>query len=569
MKAFLPKQTTLTLMTACLVATQIVVPAPVHAAQTLSLAETIARGVQVSPDLAALRKELQQKELAVKEAQQAVAIQAEKDGSSVAKQHSLSRDIDLATKVPTAQLDVRTVQKNIDNTTRQAQMQVEGAYMTAYQAQLAADSAQKAQDVAKKKLDQLRGKQRFGYATQDEVKAGEDALKEAESGYKTAMLAFKTARLQLGGMIGRDLDGDFRFELPRRYAVLDEKTMWALTNTALKGDFDVFKDTEARRLAEAKVNTMRQLYRSKFGAEDFAVLDSLVQTTGEVDLTAFMDKYNELAAKIDARWAGSVWVLVFDFPFLKYVTKKSLQGEYDGLRYFEDKGNALPLAMIDLEKARMKEEETRKKAIAKVQQSYLDAKQAEEAYAQAMKARDSVKLQVQDAEKKLRFGYVTEEQLEQQRDTLDKSEQAVWTAYMAYKTSLSLLNANSTGTLRYENGILPYDKVSNGYEPFDPPAATADANLGTWQIEPAADGMTSAFSLKLDAKLGATHYQLRSKTAKKPVGEKVKADQKVVHLALVFSDLSDLELVVYKDKAEIATADLEGYAPSGTLTKRN
>ena len=554
---------------ASLVAAQLLLPGTAQAAQTVALSDAIARGVEASPDLAALRQDLQQKQMEVVQAQQAVSIQAEKDASSVAKQHSLSRDIDLATKVPNAQLDVRTVLKNMDNTTRQTQLQVEGLYMAAFQSQTAADNSGQAVDKAQKKLDQLRGKQRFGYATADDVKAAEKELVTAQSAYKTAMLAFKSARLDLGGRIGLDLDGDFRFELPRRYAVLNEKAMWGLVSAAMKDDFDVFKDTEARRLAEAKVNTIRQLYKNKFGAEDFAALDSLVQTTKDTDYATFMQKYNELADKIDRRWSGYVWVLVFDLPFLKRVTKKSLQGEYDGMRYFEDKSNALPLAMLDLEKARKKEQDTRTKTIAKVQQSYLAAKQAEEGYVQAMKARDAVQVQVQEAEQKQRFGYLTAEELQQQQDLLDKSEGAVLGAYVAYKTALSKLNFDSSGALAYQNGILPYDKVSKGYEPFDPQPVVADANIGTWRIEPAVDSMTSTFSIQLDSKLGATHYQLRSKTAKQPIGDPIPIDQKVLHLSIVFSDLSDLELVVYKDKTEIAAADLDGYAPSGTLRGRN
>ncbi|MGB8955751.1 MAG: hypothetical protein WCC10_10265 [Tumebacillaceae bacterium] len=570
MKPFTHKKSAVLLLAVCLVTTQLFAAAPVLAAQTVQLADAIDRGVRVSPDLAALRKELKTKEMEVDQARQAILIQAEKDGSSVARQHSLSRDIDLTTKVPSAQLEVRTVLRNMDSTTRQTQMQVEAAYMTAYQTQWAADNAQKELDKVRKKLDQLRGKQRFGYATADEVKAAEKDLASAESGYKTAMLAFKTARLELGGMIQRDLDGDYRFELPSRYAILGEKTMWGLTNDALRGDLAVFQDTEARYLAEAKVNTIRLLYRNKFGAEDFVALDSLVQTTADTDLDGFMQIYNELADKIDARWAGTVWVLTLSFPFLEEVTKKSLQDEYDAMRYFEDKGNALPLALLDLEKTRAKEQETRKKTIAKVQKSYLAAKQGEESYVQSMKARDAVKLQVQAAEKKQRLGYLTAEEMDKQLDALDQAEQGVVTAYIAYKTSLSQLNVDSSGGLNYQNGILPYDRVTNGYEPFDPPAtAVADSHIGTWLIEPATGTMTSAFSVKLDDKLGATHYQLRSKTAKKPLGEPVKIDQKFVHLSLVFGDTSDLEVVVYKDKAEIAAADLEGYSPSGTLNKRN
>jgi Outer membrane efflux protein len=224
--------------------------------------------------------------------------------------------------------------------------------------------------------------------------------------------------------------------------------------------------------------------------------------------------------------------------------------------------------MLDFEKARKKEQDTRTKTIAKVQQSYLAAKQAEEGYVQAMKARDAVQVQVQAAEKKQRFGYLTEAELQQQRDLLDQSEGAVLTAYIAYKAALSKLNFDSSGGLTYQNGILPYDKVSNGYEPFDPQPVVADANIGTWKIEPAVDSMTSTFSIQLDSKLRATHYQLRSKTAKQPIGNPIPVDQKVLHLSMVFSDLSDLELVVYKDKTEIVTADLDGYAPSGTLRRR-
>ncbi|ARU62634.1 hypothetical protein CBW65_17895 [Tumebacillus avium] len=569
---FHKKTAAISLLTALMLTGQATLPilpqqAVVHAATILSLKDLTTRAAQVSPDLKDLTSNLQKKKYELTQAYQAVNIQAEKDASKQAKEHSLSRDIDLGTKIPTAQLEVKKAEREIENKRRALGLEIEQLYITAYQAQLGVQKAQTAQKKAETKVNDLIKKAVYGYAKLEDVEAAKAELETAVSAVTVAQLGFKTSRNELGQKVSMDLDGDFTFTVPRQYAMLNQKTLWQLIDRAEKTDLELWKDTEARRMAEAKVNLVRQLYRNKFGATAMQILESTYSGTQETDYSAFMTKYNELAANIDAKWKGKTWILVFSLPFLKYVPKKELQGEYEGMRYFEDMQNALPVAMLDYDKARLKESDTRQKLTAKIKTSYLGVKQAESTYILAMKALDKAKQDTKKAEEKKKFGVIKQEELDAVKALEVQASEVVTATFLAYKLSLSKLDLDTSGGVVYRNGNLPY-QVDSGLDPLIKPPAP-DLQLGGWKLEPVAEGMTSKFTL-VDLKDGykPTHFTLHSKKTSKQVGARTAITGELLHLNLAFSDTSDLYVVFYSGDKKLDEADLDGYAPKGTLTKK-
>ncbi|TCP59014.1 hypothetical protein EV586_101213 [Tumebacillus sp. BK434] len=560
------------LLTALMLAGQAALPimpqhSVVQAAAALSLKDLTARTVQVSPDLKDLNSNLQKKKHELTQAYQAVLIQAEKDASKHAKEHSLSRDIDLGTKIPNAQLEVKKAERELENKRLAVALEIEQLYITAYQAQLGVRKAQTAQKKAETKVNDLTQKAVFGYAKLEDVAAAKAELETAVSAVTIAQLSFKSSRNELGQKVSLDLDGDFTFNVPRQYAQLNQTTLWQLIDRAEKTDFALWKDTEARRLAEAKVNLVRQLYRNKFGAAAMQILEATYGGTQETDYSAFMVKYNELAANIDAKWKGKTWILVFSLPFLKYVPKKELQGEYEGMRYFEDMQNALPVAMLDADKARLKESDSRQKLAAKIKTSYLGVKQAESTYILAMKALDKAKQDTKKAEEKKKFGMIKQEELDAVKALEEQANEVVTSTFLAYKLSLSKLDLDTSGGVAYRNGNLPY-QVDSGLDPLIKPPAP-DLLLGGWKLEPAAEGMTSRFTL-VDLKGGykPTHFSLHSKKNGKQIGERTAITDELLHLNLAFSDTGDLYVVFYNGDKKMDEADLDGYAPKGTLTKK-
>jgi hypothetical protein len=555
------------LVTIGVVAAQIAPAAPAHASVLLTLSEAIRTGVDASVELKDLRiNQLQQADMELAQAYQALRNQVEKDNSNKAKEHSMSRDIDLGMKVPTAMLNKKKIQRQLDDKTRQTQVQTEQAYMTAYQSQLAADQAQAALDKAEKKAKDLHAKQPFGYATADEVKAADQLVEQAQSGLKTAQLAFKSSRLALGVLLGRDLDGDYRFELPRAYANLNQDAMWKLYESAKKSDYSLFQDTEALGLAQTKSEVIRGLYISKFGDQATNLLAAMYEKPNAPDYNSFLQQYDSLITSLKSRWKGKALVLTLSFPFLKIVPKVELQGEYQDDRYFEDLSTSLPLALLDVDKAKLKADDTQNKLAAKIKQSYLSAKQAEEVYLLALKAEATMKKAAEDAVQKQKFRQITQDDVDKQQGLYEQAQLTTVSTYIAYKQALSNLNLAAGGSLPYIAGIPQTTPAESGNEPFET-QAPAPKSLGSWRLKPVANGMTSSFLLKLADGSPATHYLLRFKKDSKQIGEKQPVAGTVTHLNLVFQDPSALQVVLYAGDKQLAVCDLDGYAPSGTLTE--
>lgn len=551
-----------------IVAAQITPATAVHASSFLSLQDAIRSSVEASAELKDLRQvQLKQADFELAQAYQALRNQEAMDNSNKAKEHSMSRDIELGMKVPGAQGNKKKIQRQLDDKTGKQQVQTEQAYMQAYQQQANADSAKESRDKAQQSLQDLRTKQKFGYATQDDVKAAEQLLAQAESTYKTAQLSFTTSRLALAQLVGKpELEGDTRFDLPRVYAVLNQDTMWKLYESAKGSDYDLFQDTEARRLAETKVGVIRSLYVAKFGQQATDLLAAVYDPPKEANYDKFLEEYDKLVANLQARWKGKALVLTLSFPFLKVVPKVELQGEYQDDRYFEDLSTSLPLALLDLDKAKLKEADTRNKLLTKIKNAYLTAKQAEESYLQSLQNEENVRIATEAAATKLKFGQITALDLDKQQGVYIQAKQATLSSYIAYKGALSTLNLASGGALPYLSGV-PKTAGESGNEPFDNSKATSPKNMGTWSVQGVAGNLTSKFSLLLPSGTQVTHYALRFKQGGNLIGEKTPIQGALVHLSLVFQDPSLLEVVLYDGDKQVAVANLDGYAPAGSLSE--
>ncbi|MBL0388107.1 TolC family protein [Tumebacillus sp. ITR2] len=537
-----------------------------YASEEISLSDAIRNSVDASAEITTMKNvQLTQADFDLAQAYQTLRNQDEKDNSNKAKEHSMSRDIDLGLKVPQAMLNKKKLQHQLDDKVRQTQVQTEQAYMTAYQQQVGVDNATAALQKAEQKAKDLRAKQKFGYATADDVTAADALVVQTQTNLQTAQLSFKSGRLALGQLLGKDLDGDYRFELPRVYANLTQDTMWKLYESAKSSDFDLFQDTEATNMAQTKANIIRGLYQNKFGTQATSLLASMYQSPKAPDYNSFLSQYDSMILSLKNKWKGKALVLALSFPFIKIVDKVELQGEYQDDRYFEDLSSSLPMALLDLDKAKLKEADTRNKLAAKIKSTYLTAKQAEAGYLLALKAEATAKETVESAKGKIKFGQLTQDDVDKLQGAYEQAQMATLSSYIAYKSSLSTLNLAAGGTLPYASGI-PKTAAETGTEAFKP-QPPAPKSLGLWQLEPVAKGMTSSFKLKLADGATATHFALRLKQGGQLIGDKTPINGGITHLDLVFQDPSLLQVVLYAGDKQIAVTDLSGYAPSGQLTE--
>ncbi|NOU93625.1 hypothetical protein GC093_10380 [Paenibacillus sp. LMG 31456] len=526
----------------------------------LPLKDAVQLGIKNSQDIRDAKSEVTKKKLELIQAQYAIKSEEAKDSSLFAKPRNLSKDLQLRLKIPEARKQLLIAEETLKSKARSVQNDMEKLYWNGVQGMLAEEVSQMKLDAAKRTLDGVRTMQKLGLADQAAREQAEKALEQAASELKQAQLSYKSTRLALGERVDLDLEVGVTLSYIQDYADLNQAMLEKYTVGAEKTNLALLQDREDRKLAEEKFNTNRMLYSAKFGEARMKVIESMYQMK-DMDYDLFMANYDVTLEKIGTDWEGWIWLGIIPLP------KVLLQGEYDGLRYFDDIRQSLPISMMDQNKAVLKEKESRKNVILAIKQSYLDAKGAEEAYAQSLRARDKAADGVEEANKKLKLGLLRADELQKLREAKDQAEQAVTSSWISYKLALGKLNVDSGGEVErtYKAGVLPYREIDDGLAKIKPPQSEKKGPVGKWESKPSVGELLSNFTIQVDKKLEATDFALFTVEGK-PIGKKKPLKKPVRHLSVMFSQPESLRVVLFKKKEVVAEGMLSGNGTSGTIT---
>ncbi|MFH5187461.1 stalk domain-containing protein [Paenibacillus sp. TAB 01] len=311
-------------------------------------------------------------------------------------------------------------------------------------------------------------------------------------------------------------------------------------------------------MADEKLRVTQQLYTAKFGAGRMKALERMAKSKAP-DTELFMAQYDATLEQIRQEWEG-----FFQLPGLFPIPKSLFQGERDGLRYLDDLRNGLPIALMEQGKAQLKEQESRTAVTDKVRQSYLEAKGAEESYAQALRDQEAASAKLDKVNAALKAGLLKTEDLQAAKDAQEQAKQQVLTAYIAYKVAAGKLDLDSGGAVSrtVRPGVLPYREVDSGLDAVK--AAAAELPDGTWELKPAVGTVLSELTLKAKGKLKATDYALYTAEGH-PLGGKTPVGKPLRHLSLSFSEPSKLRVQLYNGDELLGEARLEGRGSSGEL----
>ncbi|WP_246320512.1 stalk domain-containing protein [Paenibacillus qinlingensis] len=526
--------------------------------KALTMGEAIKQGLQKSTQLRDARTDVLKKRIELEQAQHTVNNEEAKAAGLFARPRNLSQDIGTRMKVPDARSQLYLAQETLRQQGDSARYEIEKSYLTAYQDAVAEERARKKVEEAKTSLDTVLKKRKFGLADGAEQDKVDKALEKATSDYKQAQLTAKSSRLALGKLLGLDMENKVELSFQPDYADLNEKMLPTFLAMGQKTTVSLLRDTEARRLADEKLNTTRNLYSSKFGPARMRVMDGLFKEQ-EIDMDLFQASYEETLGRVKEDWQGFFMLLGF-IP----IPKSLLQGEFDGLRYLDDLTNALPLATMEQNKVQLQEKESRNAVIAAVRQSFLEGKGAEEAYAQALRDKDNATTNLAKANQKVKLSLMKSEELQAYKDAVDQADQQIVAAQIAYKMALGKLDQGTGGAVNrtLREGILPYRDLDDGLTPMKPQKPRAP--LGTWKLKPAVGQLLSDFSINVSKKLGATDYAVFTTDGKR-VGKRTKVNKPLRNLTLKFSQIDQLKVVLYKKGKVIQTLPLDGKGSTGQL----
>ncbi|NQX70035.1 hypothetical protein HQN90_28260 [Paenibacillus alba] len=529
------------------------------AVKSLTMAEAMDQGVKISPLLRDARTEILKKKLELEQAQHAVKSEEAKASGLFAKPHNLSQDLTIRLKVPEASKQLYIAQETLRQSMNGVRIDVQKAYLTAFQDASAEDQARRKWEEAKTAVDTVKKKRQFALADEAEQDKADKALEKASSDYKQGQLTAKATRLALGKLLNMDMENKVEFTFEPDYADLNQKQLPIYSAKALSSSLSLLKDTEDRRLADHKLNTTRDLYSSKFGPARMKVIDGLYKSQ-DVDMELFQASYETTLAQVKKDWEGFFMLLGF-IP----IPKSLLQGEFDGLRYLDDLRDALPIATMEQNKAMLQEKESRNAVITAVRQFFLEAKGAEESYAQALRDRDNAKIDLDKAAQKVKLSLMKTDELQAFKEAVRTTDQQVLSVQVSYKTALGKLDLATGGAVEktLQKGILPYRNLDDGLAAAKPQKPKAP--VGTWKLKPAVGPLLSDFSVTVNKKLGATEYAVFTKEGR-AIGKRMKITKPIRNLTLKFSQMENLRVVLYHKGKKLDEFLLEGKGNAGQLT---
>lgn len=526
--------------------------------KSLTMREAVDQGLKISPALRDAKTDILKKKIELEQAQHAVKNEEAKVSGLFAKPRNLSQDLATRLKVPEARKQLYIAQETLRQSMNTARYDVQKAYLAAYQDAVAEENARKISDEAKTAVETVKKKKKFGLADSTEQEKADKALEKVLSEYKQAQLTAKSSRLALGKLLNLEMENKVQLSFEPDYADLNQKQLPAFIARAQKSTLSLLKDTEDRRSADEKLNTTRDLYNAKFGPVRMKVMDGMYKAK-DVDMELFLASYETTLAQVKKDWEGFFMLLGF-IP----IPKSLLQGEFDGLRYLDDLRDALPIATMEQNKALLQEKESRNAVIAAVRQSFLEAKGAEEGYAQALRDKDNAAQNLEKANQKLKLSLMKTDELGAYKDAVNQADQQILSAQMAYKMALGKLDIDTGGAVEgtLKKGILPYRNLDDGLAAVKPQKPKAP--LGTWKLKPTVGPLLSDFSVTVNKKLGATEYAVFTKEGR-AVGKRMKMNKPVRNLSLNFSSIDQLKIVLYQKGKKIDELDLEGKGNSGQL----
>lgn len=533
-------------------------PAVAASVKALTMQEAIDQGLKKSTQLRDAKTDVLKKRIELEQAQHTVSNEEAKALGLFAKPNNLSKDITTRLKVPDARSQLFIAQETLRQATNSTRYDIEKGYLTAYQDAVAEDRSRKKYDEANLAVDTVKKKRKYGLADAAEQEKAENAREKAASDYKQAQLTAKSSRLALGKLLQLDMENKVDLSFQPDYADLNQKMLPSYIAMGQKTTLSLLRDTESRRLADEKLNTTRNLYSSKFGAARMKVMDGLFQQP-EIDMDLFQAGYDEMLGHVKEDWQGFFLLLGF-IP----IPKSLLQGEYDGLRYLDDLTNALPIATIEQNKAQQQEKESRNAVIADIRQAFLEAKGAEEGYAQALRDKDTAVVNLTKAGQKIKLSLMKAEELQPYTEAVDQADKQITAVQIAYKMAIGKLDLATGGMVDRTllEGILPYKDLDDGLSPLKPQKPKAP--LGTWKLKPAVGQLLSDFSINVSKKLGATEYAVFSKDGKR-IGKRTKINKTLRNLSLKFSEIDQLKVVLYKKGKKLQELPLDGKGSTGQL----
>lgn len=483
------------------------------------------------------------------------------------EKHGMPKEIELIMKIPKVDHEIDILNHKLEFNKQKIIFEVRQLYLDLVLQQRTVERLQNQLVLQKETEARLKENLKTGNATQDDIAAAVEETKVLETNTSKEAKKLVSLKEKLGTKCKTDMLNIADFNTALYMASLNRNDITPLIRTATSRDFDFYTIKQERKLGEKKVDELVDIYRGRYGSKVNRIMPEIKKN--KANKPKFLKAYNAMLDDIDKPWTRVFKINLLFFTIS--IPFRWFQGEYTALRYFEDQKYALFVAVLDRDKLRVTEAVARAQLEEKVKGAYDATKELELAYKTSVESIIKEKDNYSKAFDQNKLGMLSFAELEAARLAVINAEQSALSNLINYNKFIHTLDFYTVGGLQGKLTAIDFDSgvyVAGDSIPIDTDGDTKaldkKVDKPTWIIEVPYTEYRFSFGIFLPSSIEATHFQLELEDGRK-IGGKTEVKKRLEHMPIVFSDSSILRVKLYKDKALVYEALLDGTDYSGTL----
>lgn len=543
--------------------------------KTLYLNEAVIMSVKNSSGIKDTRLELVKKQIELKEAKEAIADIRKKESTvrfsllfkiKMPEKHALPKEIELIMKIPAIESSISELTQKLEYEKRNARYMTETAFIDVVELMDSVALNKELLEDYKKTIKRIEADCKLGNASTEDCELLKKEIEKQSLKYTQEILRFENAKKKLGKVINMDVRSGYTFGKDFSSVLLTRDNLEDIISYSVKNDFELFKAAQATKIADRKLSELRNIYNNRWG-EKVSIIEQELQKTGEIDYADFLQKYRQALDNIEEPWMNTYDINLLFFTIS--IPKDWLKGEYDGIRYFEDKKYALYLALVEKGKAAKAEQQAKDALIEKLESTYLAAKEFEAVYLSSKKIAAGSKTAYERLKVLNKLGKASFSELQNAKSIAISDESAVFSNLLKFNKAISMFNFYSSGKVDQYRESTDFERSTfDSGESFVSTNQDADKNSQKpeWFLKVTLTDYKFEFGLNIPEGSGidATHYSLFTDNGQ-IIGEKSEINKTICHLPIAFKDSTKLVLKLYKNNNASYEAEIDGSTYGGEL----
>lgn len=537
----------------------------VAADRTLTLSQAVSYARQANTDRKQKNLEITLKELELKQAMESVRA-IRKDKATIRysllfnikfpENLNLTEEEELTLKAPDIELEIRSLNREIQDIQLQSESDTATAFIEAYALQEEIRTSQAQYDQLKQEVQVMTAKVRTGKVKKEDLQSlmnDETNLKNSLAGNKQK---YEASKGKLSRLMGMDVSSGYLLSNPLNTYMVPRSQLETAVNYTLERDYSVYMKKSIFDAAQGKVNLIHGLFKSKFGSK-YAPLEGYVNAE-DLDYSYYMRLYEDMLKKLDAPW-DPVIRLFFLF-FVLEIPFEWFKGELSGTRYIKEEKYALPTAMVARDNARTAFRSQQKAAADNVRSSYDMMAAAYRAYNEMVKTAAAEKGYYEKVLALNRMGKSSLSEVSTQKEVFLQAQQAENDALAEFNNVTTAFNRLTCGFVTASrSGDLSTLTAASG-------ESTAEESYddSMYYIQDLVPGVTKTFGIRLNSLIKAEEYELWFDTGKQ-IGGRTPVSEKILHISSAFGSTSSMLVKLYNKEILVKSGTIDPSKTSGRI----